>query len=614
MAANLDIIIQAQDRASATFKQVSSGLGDMSRIAGSFVIGSALTALPGLLMSAGKAAAEDAASQARLQQAVDNTGTSYSTYSKHIEGVIANGQKLGFTDDQTRSSLSILTAQTGSATEAMKRYALAQDLSRGANIDVVTASRLLGKVTEENVNVLNRYGISVQKGASETELFAAINTKFHGQAAAFAETTAGKYAILADRVGELKESFGQLLIPVANLAATQLEHSLQGWEAIFRGAGNAVNFLSDAFRTGEPVLDSYHRRLKELGQTEQEDVANIFQYAGAVDALSQHLAGLDTKQREAANAGSLLVAAQVKSIQSSADQARATETAYTELAKSNLESDRAIANAHYQEIADRAAAAASSEASKAKSAQAEAARAFAETIPGMVAELYKQDEATRKQNAAQMIYNQQMGIATDRMGKAIPTMKEMIDTQLDSIDASIRQSKVSQTLAQTSFPMLVEEQKQSILASQAMAKATEEANRQLGIISDTATSASAAIRAFNGVMWGPNGEWVPVNGGSSAGGSSSGSVPSGVGQWATKEQLATIHRAAGGPVSAGVAYTVGENGPETFIPGQSGRIAPNGGDGPVNIVLQIPGMEDFVVRTTRKAILGGGFRGVLRPA
>lgn len=34
-------------------------------------------------------------------------------------------------------------------------------------------------------------------------------------------------------------------------------------------------------------------------------------------------------------------------------------------------------------------------------------------------------------------------------------------------------------------------------------------------------------------------------------------------------------RAAGGPVEAGSAYLVGENGPELFVPGQSGAISPN---------------------------------------
>lgn len=48
-------------------------------------------------------------------------------------------------------------------------------------------------------------------------------------------------------------------------------------------------------------------------------------------------------------------------------------------------------------------------------------------------------------------------------------------------------------------------------------------------------------------------------------------------------------RAAGGPVSAGRAYMVGERGPEVFVPGASGGIVPNGagGGGGPPIVVQV---------------------------
>ena len=48
-------------------------------------------------------------------------------------------------------------------------------------------------------------------------------------------------------------------------------------------------------------------------------------------------------------------------------------------------------------------------------------------------------------------------------------------------------------------------------------------------------------------------------------------------------------RAAGGPVSAGSPYIVGERGPELFVPGRSGSIVPNdslGGD-MMNVVVNV---------------------------
>jgi hypothetical protein len=49
--------------------------------------------------------------------------------------------------------------------------------------------------------------------------------------------------------------------------------------------------------------------------------------------------------------------------------------------------------------------------------------------------------------------------------------------------------------------------------------------------------------------------------------------------------LGYTRRAAGGPVSAGVPYTVGEFGPETFVPSGSGSIRPGGGNGGVTIIM-----------------------------
>ncbi len=51
-------------------------------------------------------------------------------------------------------------------------------------------------------------------------------------------------------------------------------------------------------------------------------------------------------------------------------------------------------------------------------------------------------------------------------------------------------------------------------------------------------------------------------------------------------------RATGGPVSPGRAYTVGENGPEIFVPTSSGRIEASGGLGgggsrPLNLTINI---------------------------
>jgi len=234
MGAELAVILKARDEASkvmrgvgtegtrlgSVFGKVGGALSSVASTAAGFVLGGGFLALPGLLMDAGQAAADDAASVAMLRQAVENSGASWEKYGGTLEDVIDAGINLGFADDAQRRSLSLLVAQTGSAEEAQKRMALAMDFSRGANIDLETASKLLGKVTDENVNVLSRYGISMKAGASEAELFGALQQKFGGQAQTFAQSNAGLAAAAKLQMGELKEMVGGFVLPIFGALAS----------------------------------------------------------------------------------------------------------------------------------------------------------------------------------------------------------------------------------------------------------------------------------------------------------------------------------------------------------------------------------------------------------
>jgi len=53
-------------------------------------------------------------------------------------------------------------------------------------------------------------------------------------------------------------------------------------------------------------------------------------------------------------------------------------------------------------------------------------------------------------------------------------------------------------------------------------------------------------------------------------------------------------KAAGGPVSGGTPYVVGEKGPELFVPGSSGNIVPNNKMGGVNIVVNVDASDSSV--------------------
>ena len=66
------------------------------------------------------------------------------------------------------------------------------------------------------------------------------------------------------------------------------------------------------------------------------------------------------------------------------------------------------------------------------------------------------------------------------------------------------------------------------------------------------------------------------------------------------------NRAAGGPVSGGSPYIVGEKGPELFVPGSSGNIVPNHAMGGANIVVNVDASGSSVEGNAEQAEQLGG--------
>jgi hypothetical protein len=199
---------------SGTLKGVGSAFGDVAKIAGGFVVAEGIMKAPGFLMDAAQAAAEDEAATSRLEQALRNAGGAFDENKQKVDERIAAGQELAFGDDAVRDSFQQLLGATGDVDEALRRQALAMDFARGAGIPLEQASKLLGKVTEENVEQFRRLGINIGEGATEADAFAVIQGKYAGQAQVYADSTAGQWEQSKIAMGELKEAIGTALLPV----------------------------------------------------------------------------------------------------------------------------------------------------------------------------------------------------------------------------------------------------------------------------------------------------------------------------------------------------------------------------------------------------------------
>ncbi len=255
-------------KASAASEDTSkkfSKLGDAAKVATLAVAGIAVGAIAAGIAFA-KQAAEEEAGMIRLQKAVEATGAVWNDkLSASIEkSIAAMEHSTAFSDGEMRDALSLLTAMTGDVTEAMNRMKVAQNLATGTGMDLVSASKLLGKVTDENVNVLKRYGIAAKEGMDAQDLLNLVQGKFSGQAQAFAQTAAGQWKIFNNQIDNLKEDIGSALLPA------------------FTGFASAAIAAVDSIRNGPlPALISRIGGLKDAAVEMFDVITGRSPFAGA---------------------------------------------------------------------------------------------------------------------------------------------------------------------------------------------------------------------------------------------------------------------------------------------------------------------------------------------
>ena len=254
----------------AAKKKVTTAAGeiqqqaDFSASLGKFFTGAAVGKSVALLGDMVRQSRAEEVGITRLSTAVDNAGLSWKEHGAQIEKIIQARQRLAYSDGTLRDSLSILVAQTGSVTDALKLQLLAADLARGKNIDLATASEIVGKVAQGNVSILTRYGIVLKEGATAQEALAALQARFGGQAEAYANTAQGSADKLATAWGNAMETVGGAVdgvLPIVANAATTW--SGFGHEGIL--AAGAIATFAKAGQGTTPVLSGLRSGITALG-------------------------------------------------------------------------------------------------------------------------------------------------------------------------------------------------------------------------------------------------------------------------------------------------------------------------------------------------------------
>lgn len=237
----VSILLKAKDEA-------SSVLGNVAKAAAG--VGLAFIAAAGVAI---KAAADEEVGMKQLATAARNAGVDWAKLGDATEKQVTAWQRMSsVADDEIRPAFALLIAQTGSLEKATAKMPAALNLSRGANIDLAAASKLLGKLTDENVNVFKKLGLTFKEGATEADVMAAVMQKFGGQAAAFADTAAGQMAGLQNEIGDMVEEIGFALLPIFKEAIGMV----RGFLAAFSEGGGLAG-VADAFKTTITIFQEF---------------------------------------------------------------------------------------------------------------------------------------------------------------------------------------------------------------------------------------------------------------------------------------------------------------------------------------------------------------------
>jgi len=212
---------KALDRAVKDFKQLETA-GEKAHFLikkAAVPAAAALGAVTAALTLAVKAAAEDEAQQAQLALTLNNvTGATKAQVKASEDMIAAMSRATGTADSDLRPALAVLVTGTKDITTATKALSLAQDIAIGSNKSLSEVSDALAKAYGGNMKGLQALSpeikAMIKDGASLDEVMSVLSGTFGGQAAAAADTAAGKFKILKNSLDETKESIGAALLPV----------------------------------------------------------------------------------------------------------------------------------------------------------------------------------------------------------------------------------------------------------------------------------------------------------------------------------------------------------------------------------------------------------------
>lgn len=196
------------------------------------------------LASMSQAAIDDERSVIALRKALENVGlgAAATDAEKFVEQLML---ATGVADEDLRGSLQTLTTATGDFAQSQRLVNDALDISAATGKDLGTVSLALAKAYNGNIGALTRLGVPMDAAIIKSKDFAGalkvLETRYGGQAAARADSMAGKIARISMAASEASETVGYELVR----AVDDVSQSFGGTDGLVGGITAAGDGLAD---------------------------------------------------------------------------------------------------------------------------------------------------------------------------------------------------------------------------------------------------------------------------------------------------------------------------------------------------------------------------------
>jgi len=223
-------------------KKAGGALGKVGTIAAGAFTGTALLQgaeqLGHFLEGSTQKAIEDSKAQTTLAKTMKNTVGARQDQIDATEDFIAKTQKAtGVLDDDLRPAFSTLLRGSRSVGQAQKDLNLALDIQAGTGKPLASITQALAKGYLGSTGALGKLGIKTSQlevvqgkqkktALTMTQIMKEANKTFGGQAAAAADTSAGKMKRLSTQWEDMQEQIGFKLLPALTLVADFLLNTL----------------------------------------------------------------------------------------------------------------------------------------------------------------------------------------------------------------------------------------------------------------------------------------------------------------------------------------------------------------------------------------------------